>query len=297
MNRKLIFTLPGNEKLTAVLAKKLKVEVGAATIRHFPDDESYVRVDSDVKDTEAILVCTLDRPDSKLLPLMFLSKTLKQLGARKISLIVPYLAYMRQDRRFKSGEAVTSELFAALVSQFADWMVTVDPHLHRRSNLSEIYSIPTEVIHAAPSISKWIKDNIKEPVLVGPDSESEQWVSKVAKDANAPFLILEKIRHGDRDVEVSVPHLEKYHGCTPVLVDDIISTGRTMIETILHLKKLRMKPPICIGVHAVFADRAYEDLLEAGTAKVITCNTIPHPSNAIDFSDLLTECYNCSICR
>lgn len=286
MDNKLIFSLPGNEKLTKILANKFKSEMGAVTIRRFPDEESYVRVDSDVKGKEVILVCTLDRPDSKLLPLIFLSQTMKQLGAKKITFVVPYLAYMRQDRRFMSGEAVTSELFAALVSQYADRLLTVDPHLHRRSSLSEIYSIPTEVIHAASSISKWIKEHVEEPVLVGPDSESEQWVSQVAKDANVPFLILEKIRHGDRDVEVSVPQLETFQECTPVLVDDIISTGRTMIETIVHLKRLGMRPPICIGVHAVFADHAYEDLIEAGAAKVITCNTIPHHTNAIDLSDL-----------
>ncbi len=297
MSNKIIFSLPGNEELTNALAQKLNIEVGTVIIRHFPDEESYVKVDSVVKGKEAVLVCTLDRPDAKLLPLMFLSKTIKQLGAKKISLVIPYLAYMRQDRRFKPGEAVTSELFAVLISQFADWMVTVDPHLHRRSNLSEIYSIPTEVIHAAPTISEWIKRNVQNPVLIGPDSESEQWVSQVANDAKAPFLILEKVRHGDRDVEVSEPQVKKYKDCIPVLVDDIISTGKTMIETIRLLKKSGMKPPICIGVHAIFADNAYEDLLEAGAETVITCNTIPHPSNAIDFSVLLTDCYNCSVCK
>lgn len=297
MKNSIIFSLPGNEKLTMTLSQKIGAKLGEAIIRHFPDEESYVRIDSDVKNKEVILVCSLDRPDAKLLPLMFMSKTAKQLGAKKVSLVVPYLAYMRQDRRFKSGEAITSEQFAALISQFADWMVTIDPHLHRRSSLSEIYSIPTEVVHAASSISEWIKSSIQNPVLIGPDSESEQWVSQVANDAEAPFLILEKIRHGDRDVEVSEPHLKKYQNYTPVLVDDIISTGRTMIETVGHLKKAGMKPPVCIGVHAVFADRAYEDLLKAGAEKVATCNTIPHPTNEIDISGLLFNCYNCSVCR
>ncbi|MFX8354866.1 phosphoribosyltransferase family protein, partial [Acinetobacter baumannii] len=92
----------------------------------------------------------------------------------------------------------------------------------------------------------------------GPDSESEQWVSKVAADANAPYIILKKLRKGDRNVKVSVPQVEKYKESTPVLVDDIISTGNTMIETIGHLKKAGMKPPVCIGIHAVFAARAHD---------------------------------------
>lgn len=289
MSSQIIFSLPGNEKLTKALAQVLNIEIGVVNIKHFPDAESYVRIDSEVKDRDVIVVCTLDRPDSKLLPLMFLSKTIKQLGARKVCLVVPYLAYMRQDRRFKEGEAITSELFAALISQFADRMVTIDPHLHRRSSLSEIYSIPTEVMHAASSISKWITLNVANPVLIGPDGESEQWVSQVAKEAEAPFFILDKVRYGDRDVKVSEPHLKKYQHCTPILVDDIISTGRTMIETVVKLKEERMKPATCIGVHAVFADQAYEDLLNAGAERIVTCNTIPHPSNAIDITGLLRE--------
>jgi ribose-phosphate pyrophosphokinase len=201
-------------------------------------------------------------------------------------LITPYLAYMRQDKRFKPGEGITSEYFAQLISQFAETIITVDPHLHRRSSLAEIYAIPATVVHAANHISEWIKNNVDNPVLIGPDSESEQWVSEVAKNANAPFIVLEKIRHGDKDVEVSVPHLAKYKSHTPVLVDDIISTARTMIETVGHLKRAGMKPPICIGVHAVFSGNAYKDILNAGAEKAITCNTIQHESNGIDISDM-----------
>ena len=106
----------------------------------------------------------------------------------------------------------------------------------------------------------------------------------MAKTAGAPFTVLKKIRHGDHDVEVSVPDVEKYKDATPVLVDDIISTARTMIETVQHLKKAGMKAPICIGIHAVFSGNAYQDLLDSGVEKIITCNTIPHPTNEIDLS-------------
>ena len=111
----------------------------------------------------------------------------------------------------------------------------------------------------------------------------------VANNADAPFRVLKKIRHGDSDVEVSIPDVAHYKDATPVLVDDIISTGHTMIETIGHLKKEGMKPPICIGVHAVFAGNAYQELLACGVAKIITCNTIPHASNGIDLTDMLVR--------
>ena len=186
----ILFALPGNEELAKALAGKLKAEMGEATIRRFPDGESYVRILSGVKDKKVVLVCTLHQPDEKLLPLYFLSKTAKDLGAKCTCLVAPYLAYMRQDKIFHEGEGVTSAYFAQLVSGFADSLLTVDPHLHRISSLGEIYSMPTKVVHAADAISDWIKKHIKNPVLVGPDSESEQWVSEVAKNAGAPFLVL-----------------------------------------------------------------------------------------------------------
>ena len=286
---KILFALPGNDDLVKKLAERTGAEVGKAEIRRFPDGESFVRIDSDVKGKKVALVCTLVRPDEKLLPLLFLSRTAMELGAQCTCLIAPYLAYMRQDKRFHAGEGITSEYFAKLVSGFAETLTTIDPHLHRRSSLSEIYDVPTTVTHAADHISEWIKKNVKDPVLIGPDSESEQWVSEVAKNAGAPFTVLEKIRHGDKNVEVSVPDVGLHKNRTPILVDDIISTARTMIETVKHLSDAGMKPPICIGVHAVFAGDAYDKLIVSGVEKVITCNTIAHPTNAIDISDLLIE--------
>lgn len=286
---KILFTLPGNEDLAATLSTALGTERGEISLRHFPDGESYVRVLSDAKDKQAIVVCTLHRPDEKLLPLLYLCRVLKDLGATSVKLVAPYLSYMRQDKAFQPGEAVTSAYFATLLSSFTDGLVTIDPHLHRRSSLQEIYSVPCEVQHASSLISAWIKRHVKAPVLIGPDSESEQWVSVVARDADAPFTVLQKTRLGDSDVRVTMPHVEHYMDHTPVLVDDIISTARTMIETLGHLKRLGLRAPWCIGTHGVFAGKAYEDLLAAGAARVITCNTIPHPSNAIDVSSLLAS--------
>lgn len=285
--KQIVFALSGNEDMAKGLAGILEAEYGQSTMRKFPDGESYTRILSDVKDKCVVIVCTLHQPDTKLLPLYFLSQTAKALGAKCTCLVAPYLAYMRQDKQFNPGEGVTSEYFGKLISGFADTLITVDPHLHRRSSLSEIYSIPNIIIHAADYISSWIKNNIHNPVLIGPDSESEQWVSEVAKNANAPFIILQKIRHGDNNVEVSVPEIEKYKSYTPVLVDDIISTARTMIETVGHLNKAAMKPPVCIGVHGIFAGNAYDELIKSGVEKIVTCNTIPHKSNEIDLTDAI----------
>lgn len=289
MNNCVLFTIPGNEVLADSLIKLLHLESGEAIIRHFPDGETYVKVNSNVHEKEAIIICSLHQPDDKILPLYFLAKTLKEFRASPVTLVSPYLAYMRQDKRFTDGECISSELFAKLLSSFVDKLITIDPHLHRRISLDEIYPIHTSVLHVSHLVSKWINDNIQQPLLIGPDSESQQWVGKVAADANVPYIILEKIRKGDRNVKVSVPQVEKYKEYTPVLVDDIISTANTMIETIGHLKKVGMKPPVCIGIHAVFAAKAYDKLIKAGAEKVITCNTITHPSNAIYIDELLGQ--------
>jgi ribose-phosphate pyrophosphokinase len=234
------------------------------------------------------LVCTLDRPNDKLLSLLFAAATARELEASKVGLVSPYLAYMRQDRRFKPGEAVSSRQVAHLLSSSFDWLVTVDPHLHRYGSLSEIYSIPTRVVHVAPLISQWIRMNVQNPLIIGPDSESEQWVAAVAQEADAPHAVLEKIRHGDRDVEIKLGDLDRWKGRTPVLVDDIISSGRTMLESLRLLTAQGWAAPVCLAVHGLFADRADVLLAQAG-ARVVTSNSVPHATNDIDLTPLLAE--------
>ena len=285
---KLIFALPGNEFLAGKLSELLTAEQGTLKFHQFPDGETFIQNLSEVDGKEIILVCNLNQPNAKILPLYFLAKEIRNCGGAKITLVAPYLGYMRQDKAFHRGEIVTSKYFAELISSLADELITVDPHLHRWKKMSEIYSIPCQVVHASKCIAHYIKKSIKNPVLIGPDSESMQWVSEVARQADAPFLILEKKRRGDKDVEVSVPEVEKYLERTPVLVDDIISTAHTMLETITHLKKAEMKPPTCIGIHGIFADDAYEKLVQA-EAEIITCNTILHPSNKIDLTRLIAQ--------
>ena len=283
----LLFAYPKNEEHAVALVKETGYELGAVKIHHFPDGETLVRLETDVKDKDVILFCSLDHPDSKAMTLMFIAQTAKELGAKSVGLIAPYLGYMRQDKRFNEGEAITSNIFAAFLSRHFDSLITVDPHLHRHKTMKEIYTIPAQVIHAADAIAGWIKGNVEKPVLIGPDEESEQWVSDVAARADVPYTVLTKARRGDKEVEVSVPDVDQYKAHTPVLVDDIISTAHTMIATVIHLKRAGMNPPVCIGVHAVFSGGGYEALQKAGTAKIVTCNTIPHPSNAIDLSSLL----------
>jgi ribose-phosphate pyrophosphokinase len=289
MMRLLLVSLERNNPLTIPFAKSVGAEHALIEVRRFPDGETYLRYDTDVSQRHVILLSSLDDPDSKFLRLSLAISAARDLGASSVGLVSPYLPYMRQDSRFHAGEAVSSVYFASLLSAQVDWLVTVDPHLHRHASLSDIFDIPAVAAHSAPLIAKWIRQSVERPLLVGPDEESRQWVAAVAKDANAPHIVLNKTRRDDRDVEVSAPELNSWSEHTPVLVDDIISTARTMIATIENLKRAGLRSPVCIGVHGLFADNAYRDLIDAGPCRVVTSNTVPHETNAIDVSGLLAD--------
>lgn len=283
----LLLAMAGNEAMVRVLATSLDADIGTLLQRSFPDGESYVQILSPVSGRDVIVVATLDRPDPKCLPLIFVADAVRDLGAKRVVLAAPYLGYLRQDRRFKEGEALTSATFAGLLSDHFNGLVTVDPHLHRYPSLDAVYRIPTRAVTAARLLAGWVRANVPDPFLIGPDGESEQWVSKVATGSDAPFVVLSKTRKGDRDVEITLPGIERLKGHTPVVVDDIISTARTMIKTAGLLQEAGLQAPVCLGVHGVFADRAYEDLVRSGVARIATCNTIPHITNAIDISGVV----------
>ncbi|MBU0590432.1 MAG: ribose-phosphate pyrophosphokinase [Gammaproteobacteria bacterium] len=282
--KSIVIAMPGNEKLADELAANLALERISVTVRRFPDEESLVRVEANIDGRQALIVCTLDRPDEKFVPLLLLACAVREAGACKVGLVAPYLAYMRQDRRFHPGETISAQHFAEWISARFDWLVTVDPHLHRISELSQVYSIQTQVVHAADGLARWVQSHVTQPLLIGPDEESSQWVEDVARRAGVPFVVLEKKRRGDRDVEVSMPDFELWRDHTPILIDDIISTARTMIETLGHLRRIGLSNPVCIAVHAVFSQTAFDDLRAAGAAKIVSCDTIVHFSNQIAIS-------------
>lgn len=278
------FTMPGNDGFASQLRSYLPAENGVMEMHHFPDGESCPRFMTSVAGRDVVLACALERPDRKIMELYLAGCVARELGARSVGFVIPYLPYMRQDARFMDEEGVTSAHFARLISSCCDWLVTVEPHLHRYRELAEIYSIPSRVVHAAPELAKWITGNVKLPVIIGPDAESEQWVAAVADAVGCPYTVLQKKRHGDREVEVSIPHVEDWEGKTPVLMDDIVSTARTMVAAVKQINAAGMAPPVCIAVHPLFAGDGYIALQVAGVDHIVSCNTILHSSNRIDMA-------------
>jgi len=288
---RVLLAFPPQQKLAQAMAAALDARIGRLEWRRFPDGESLVAVDEDLVGADVAIVASLHHPDEMALALRFAAATAREFGARSVGLIAPYLAYMRQDKRFHPGEAVSAPLFADFLEQSFNWLVTADPHLHRILELAAVYRIPARRVACAPLIADWLRQNVANGILIGPDSESKQWVSDIAARAGMPFQVLSKTRRGDREVEVevevSLPDNEAARGRTPVIVDDIVSSGRTAIETLGQLKRLGLPAAVFVAIHAVFAEDAYDQVLAAGAARIVSTDSISHPSNAISIAGLL----------
>ncbi|MEO8063530.1 MAG: ribose-phosphate diphosphokinase [Pseudomonadota bacterium] len=269
------------------LAVALGAEPGRLDSHVFPDGETLVTLHGDCAGREVIIVCGGVGANARALPLQFAASTARALGAARVGLVSPYLAYMRQDKQFHPGEAVSALAYARFLSATFDWLVTVDPHLHRLPSLDAAFSIPSRCVSAMPAIAGWIVDNVKNPVLVGPDDESAQWARELGRLLSVPWLTLEKTRRGDHDVSVTMPDPTALAGRSPVIVDDIASSGRTLIETLNALRRLEAAPANCIVVHALLTPEAEAALRAAGAARLVSTNTVPHATNEIDVMPLM----------
>jgi len=282
----IVLSLPECQAFGLKLAGALVAEHAVIEVRRFPDGESYLRLPPDLRDRSVILNCTLANPDSKLGPIVFAADAARELGAATVGLAAPYLAYMRQDTRFSPGEAVTSRSFAKMLSAAFDWLVTVDPHLHRHDSLDAIYTIPANVVHAAPLLGAWIGTHVERPLLIGPDSESEQWVAELANVIQASYVVLNKQRLGDRSVRIDFPDMSPFAGRWPILIDDIASSGRTMIEAAKRLHELGMARPVCAIIHPLFVGDSFASLSQL-SSRIVSTDTVPHESNTISVAGLL----------
>lgn len=285
----ILLALPGAEPLAERLAAELHCSANTVEVHCYPDGEAGVRLRNDPAGQRVLLVAHLDHPDTKALPLLFAADAARDLGAAEVGLVAPYLPYMRQDDRFRSGEAITSRAFARLLSAAFDFVVTVDPHLHRWPSLDAIYTARTRVVAAAPAIAGWIAREVHDPLIVGPDAESAQWVAAVAERLSAPYVVMTKVRRGDRDVQVRMPEGATCEGRQPVLLDDIISSGHTVATASRVLHEAGWPQPLCVAVHALVDAAGLDMLHRAGITRVVSCDTVPHPTNAIGVASLLAD--------
>ncbi|MCA1779629.1 MAG: ribose-phosphate diphosphokinase [Xanthomonadaceae bacterium] len=287
-HRKLsLIALPGACDLTEKLGRELGVATEKLEYRRFPDGESHLRLPSASVANEVALVARLDRPDARIPAVLFAAALARDLGAARVGLIAPYLPYMRQDIRFSPGEALTSVTFARWISNHFDWLVTVDPHLHRYHSLDEIYSIASAVVPAAPALAEWITANVEQAVVIGPDMESTQWVAAVAAHCKLPWRVMTKERFGDHEVRIDAPDLSGLAGHVPVLVDDIISSGATLADSARALRQAGMPAPVCAIVHGLFGEQSRQTLARAGIKRIVCSDSTRVAEAEIELAPLL----------
>ena len=274
--------------LARKIAKKATCAYGEVRQSFFPDDEQHLFLYGQVERRKAILVQSFyNAPDSCLMEVLLLAWQARQMGATSVALMAPFFPYMRQDRSFHLGEVNSIHALGPVISAVFDEIFILDPHLHREKTLGHIFSIPGHRLTANPLTAKAIK-SLKNPLIVGPDWESYKWAQRTAELIGAEATILRKERFGARSVDVQFPKKIPVKGRHCVLIDDMISTGHTLLETIKKLKSSGAKNIPCFAVHGLFVEGALEKLMKTG-ASVITTNSIPNPAGKIDVSGLFAE--------
>lgn len=272
-----------NHHIGKKVAKKAGLSYKKIIQKSFPDKESYVRFPFEVKNKKIFILADLAKnPNEILFTLLLMSKTLKRLKAKKIYLIAPYMAYLRQDEAFYKNEAISGVIVTEFLSDLFDGVIVIDPHLHRVKSIKGFFKCKTKQLSAANEIAKKLEK--KDVVLVGPDSESKQWVETIAKKINKKFVIASKIRYSSRRVNVNIKKgVVNLKSKDVVIIDDIASTGHTIIEAAKVLKKQKVKSIECYCVHGLFMKDALKKLNKMGI-KTIASNTIKNPVERIDIS-------------
>jgi ribose-phosphate pyrophosphokinase len=268
------------------LAAVLDMPFATVEVHRFPDGESRVKIPAELP-SRVVLCRSLDRPNDKLIELMLAARTARENGAERLTLVAPYLCYMRQDTAFSAGEAVSQRVIGAFLGELFDEVITVDPHLHRIERLEQ--AIPgghAVALSAAPAMAGFLAENPERPLLLGPDAESLQWVRALAAPNGLEYAIAHKERLGDRQVEVVLPERE-YHDRHVVLVDDMVSTGRTLATVARLLRRRGVRAIDCLVTHPLFADAATRMLHAAGIGRVWSSDSITHPSNVVSLSQTL----------
>ncbi|WP_088285422.1 ribose-phosphate diphosphokinase [Ideonella sp. A 288] len=270
------------------LAAALDVPWAEVTRHRFPDGELRLQLPPELPPT-VLLLRGLHQPNDKLVEIVIAVPAARALGAREIALVSPYLAYMRQDIAFHPGEAVSQRHIAGLLARCVDALVTVDPHLHRIASLDEVMpGCRTRAVSAASLLGEWVAQQVPRPLLLGPDEESAQWVGEAGRLHGIEHAVCRKQRFGDHDVRVVLPDVD-LAGRHVVLMDDVASTGRTLIEACTASLRAGAASVDVAVTHALFVGDALAELRRAGARHVWSTDAVPHVTSVVPLAGLLAE--------
>ncbi len=286
-----------SEQLAERVAKEVGVEPGRREIKKFPDGETYVRIHEDVKGQDVVVIQSLYRnPDPYIFEYLLLVDTLRDLGARSITGVAPYLAYARQDSRFYSGEAVTPPSIARLFEAAGTTsFLAIDCHLHRLGDVSKVFKVPARNLSAMPLLGEYARENLnpRNPVVIAPDEEADQWAALVAKELDSDRVVFHKTRvrkEGQTSSKVKVDAgSADLKGMDAVFADDIISTGETIVEGAKACKRKGARRVFVLCTHPILREGALKRMKAAGVLKVIGTDTIPSPVSKVSVAPVIAR--------
>ncbi len=267
----------------ARIAAATSLELATIARHRFPDGELKLRLPAQLP-AQVVLLRTLNDPNEKLIELLLAAQTARAAGVSHLTLVAPYLAYMRQDLAFQPGEAISQRVIGRFLAGLFDAVITVDPHLHRVATLADaVPALQTVVLSGATLLSDFIASRRQRPLLVGPDEESAQWVARAAARHQLDHAVCHKIRHGDRTVDIALPQ-HPVAGRQIVLFDDVASTGHTVARAAqLMLAAGALSVDLAV-THALFAGDALQVIQAAGINEVWSTDCIRHPSNVVSMA-------------
>ena len=280
---------PASVKLGSRLAAESSLEAVAVEHKTFPDGESYIRINGDVSGKRVLAVQSTYPPqDRHLMQLYLIIDALKDLGAERVYAAVPYLAYARQDGRFRPGEAVSVNTVIKLLEALrVDGFITFN--IHKQASM-EAFHIPALNLSAMPAIGAYVKElDAWRPLVAAPDEGAVSLAREAAEALNAEYTWFEKRR--DRltgRVETSYRKLD-VKGRDVLIVDDIVSTGST-IANVAQMVKAQGARRVLVGcVHALLAENALERMKAAGVDLLLGTDTVEGPVSQVSVASLLLE--------
>jgi ribose-phosphate pyrophosphokinase len=290
-----IYSLPSSARDAARLAGQLNVMMYEIDVHRFPDGE--VRVTVGPAAATIIVYASLDRPNDKLVALLFAAEALRRGGAQRLVLMAPYLCYMRQDTAFQRGEAISQKVVGRLFAGAFDRIVTVDAHLHRTKDIREVFpGIAADNLPAMSAVADALRAGLDpRTVIIGPDAESRPWVSDLAGRLGLHYVLAQKTRRGDRSVEIKFEFPHVLSGRPALVVDDIVSSGGTVEACATALVRAGAYPIDVVVTHALFPMELSDQLLASGIRSIRSTSSVPHPTNAIVLDSLLAEALRAEI--
>ncbi len=274
-------------KLAVKVAKQLKCPLVKPELKCSPHGETYVRIDAKLKGRHAIVVQSTPYPQNdNLMELFFLLYAAKDSGARRVTAVVPYLAYARQSRRYKLGEAISAQTICKLIGHRADELFVVDVH---DVEIMKDFLIPARDLSAASLLGQYFSSlNLKSPLILGPDKKAFECASSAAAELGAEADYLTKKRITPTEVITQTKSLD-VAGRDVVVIDDIISTGGTIIEATKSLKQSCARRIYAACTHAVLVGNTLQKLTAAGVTNVVATDTIETQVSVASVAPVIAE--------